>query len=1405
MARISPEELRDIVRSHGGNKISPREMRKLIETQEAPVLAGRRKISREEMIGLVEGEGIEAGPPTIARPVSEAPLPEEGHGTSSGTTYANELRSFLTQAQQSGDPGPFASTYEGTRGELPPAPERAPVQRPGGVLGADVPDYVTLGREGKETPMQSRQRIYGAWENGQINSSQLNQALANLESENEFIQRVLTEKRLFEKPARKTAGRLTSTVANIIDIANFLSKGVAPLSAGNVDPYGNPDVISVATKKMRLYAQEQLAEAHKLPDPKNLLESLVVGAQEVGPMVLEFMTMGAATKLAGPPLGAVHGLISNSHNEQGEIDPKRAAKGATMGYLMFKALGKGEKMPDWVKPIWGGGVFAGFPTAVEMGKAAIGMDYQMPTMQQAMTDFLLGAALGLPESRSLRVRDELRRSLVEDGGMSKAEAAKVEKQIFGAIKELANKEPLTREQILAKARSKVGGPEETISEHVAKKSDRLRQAVLDDLHGIQAMDKPGVVGTVKELIKRAYNTARLTRGRTAVAEGTTKLGRLVKQKDGSWTFEGKSLEKILEPVAERLDDFLLYMAGRRAETISKGQRRVDPLSGLVTRGEGRKTPWSAEEIKVMKSLETPEFKQAAKDYAEWNKANLDFAVEKGIISPEARARFDDQTYVPFYRIARQKVGKGRRFRGIQALRGGEGNVRDLLQNMLDNNSMLIESGITNEAYVRIVDAARMTESGIVKPANKAAIETHRKLIEADLIERGATPEEIADYITNPANLIAGGRTKGSDLIQVFRNGKSEYWQVEDKLLFRAMQSLNRPMQNEIVSILSRVRGVGQKSVTFSAEFIGANMARDTVLASIMSQSGFRPILDTAIGLRSRMLTDAVYKEYIANGGGIASYHREAASVQKSMDAWFVKQGIDPMTVMNTGRRTIEAFERLAEATEMATRLGEYRRARKKGVSAEEAALRAREISVDFAMRGDSKHVGWLYDTALFLKAGINGTDRIYRGTIKDPNRKAVVAKATLIAALSAQLHMYNKNNPLYDELSPWDKDTNWHFFIPKPDYLLAKSMGKGDQVPLKDRAWHRRMPRLWEVGAGSRMFEISLDLGLQEMNARALGKGKPVSPEQFKESMAQSYEVIAGLMNYDFMPFALRPLYDVAVNKKSFFGTPIETQSDLAMKPWVRGSPTSTSRTMRRLMEPTRYLGTEKWPEKLAPSAPKVEALFKGYLNTWAVYGLNMSDWMIFDDQPAANWDRNPMWRRFVGTQPARSTRFIQDLYDVINEANKTRATARYLARTHRPELAGEEAYSAPNMLYKAGTRAEATMSAISNALKRNDDAPTLKIAQKVAKEVNSIMPKEEKFLKLVKENGTWEDINKLKRAVEDSLLYRRNNYARDVMTQIKDTEEGREEQLKVLKERYDRKLIREQAREERRLLREKK
>lgn len=787
---------------------------------------------------------------------------------------------------------------------------------------------------------------------------------------------------------------------------------------------------------------------------------------------------------------------------------------------------------------------------------------------------------------------------------------------------------------LDRARSKIGD-HRPMNEALDSRWDSFRQATVDDLHGIYRMERD-LSGKTKP--NGPYESARLSRAAASIADGSLRYGAPVKRADGSYAWKGKGLEEILKPVAENLDDAMLYFVGRSARELMNQNREH-----LFTRGE----------IKAMIDLRRPEFDKAFKEYQAWNESVLDFAEAQGVINPEARRMWQRLEYMPFHRIGQPGGFKGKPgdWTGVKALTGGTENLRDILANMTSNAAMLIEKAVKNEARLKIADLSEQAKGGkfmVQIPPESRPVKIGRENVITSILKSmgidrtvnnspevvkienrlrklfAASPEMIDMLQTNmpPA---------GGNVVAVLKGGKPVWYEVNDPVLMRALKAIDRDPPPWIVKWLGLPKRIGQATITLTPDFMVANIARDTIAGSVMSRHGFKPVLDSLRGMAMRMRDDPLYKEFIANGGGLSSIYLDETKFRAKLEKFYNSQGIDYRTVLDTPEKLLGFIETLGDAFEMSTRLGEYRRAVEAGENPRHAAYVAREVSTDFAMRGDSRALGFLYDTVMFLKPALLSWDRLYRGIAHDPNRGSVATKAGLIALTSSMLYLLNRGNQLYEQLPDWDKDANWHFFV-------------GDQ--------HFRYPKIWEIGAMASMAERGT-AAIIDRDPMGLGK-------DFVRILANTYSV-------NLTPQIIAPIAEQYANKNSFTGSPIETDGMQNLQPFLRAKE-NTSETLKQLGMATRNL-----PESLQVNPVRAEALLRGYFNTWATYGLMLTDKALMEkNAPTMRTDQLPVIRRFYQQEPAQHTKYEQMYYDLLGEANRVHGTLRELDKTDRSTIADE-------------------------------------------------------------------------------------------------------------------------------------
>lgn len=787
---------------------------------------------------------------------------------------------------------------------------------------------------------------------------------------------------------------------------------------------------------------------------------------------------------------------------------------------------------------------------------------------------------------------------------------------------------------LDRARSKIG-QHRPMNDALNSRWDSFRQATVDDLHGIYRMEQD-LSGKI--LPNGPYESARLSRASASIADGALRYGAPAMKADGSFVWKGKGLEEILKPVSKSLDDALLYFVGRSAaELMSQGREH------LFTRGE----------IKAMLDLRRPEFDQAFKEYQAWNKHVLDFAEAQGVINPAARFMWQRLEYMPFHRIGQPGGFKGKPgdWSGVKALTGGSENLRDILANMTSNAAMLIDKAVKNEARTKIAELSEQAKGGkfMVKiPAESRPVKIAREsVIDAILkgmgIDRAVnhSPEvvkienRLRKLLADSPEMIDMLQTNmppaGGNVVAVLKGGKPVWYEVNDPILLRALEAIDRQPPPWIVKWLGLPKRIGQATITLTPDFMIANIARDTIAGSVMSQHGFKPVVDSLRGMAMRIRDDPLYREFIANGGGLSSIYLDEAKFRAKLEKFYNSQGVDYRTVLDTPEKFLGFVETLGDAFEMSTRLGEYRRAIEAGENPRHAAYAAREVSTDFAMRGDSRALGFLYDTVMFLKPALLSWDRLYRGLAHDPQKGAIATKAGMIALSSSMLYLLNRGNPLYEQLPDWDKDANWHFFV-------------GDQ--------HFRYPKIWEIGAMASMAERGT---AAVIDADPKGMGK-----DFARIIANTYSV-------NLTPQIIAPMAEQLANNHFFSDTPIETEGMKNLQPFLRAKE-NTSETLKQLGMATRNL-----PEAMQVNPVRAEALLRGYFNTWATYGLMLTDKALMDkNAPTLRTDQLPVVRRFYQQEPAQHTKYETMFYDLLGEARRVQGTMRELDKNGQSQIADE-------------------------------------------------------------------------------------------------------------------------------------
>lgn len=718
--------------------------------------------------------------------------------------------------------------------------------------------------------------------------------------------------------------------------------------------------------------------------------------------------------------------------------------------------------------------------------------------------------------------------------------------------------------------------------------------VLDALAPIKYAEE---AAGITDAADSGYVAARMATGAASTMQATMLYG-LPEWKEGviqrkAGTGEKDALLGIFSDLGADLHSWLGWMAGHRAEILL---------------AQGRENLLDAQDIAALKAQGKGKEAKFLDAKARWNRLNaatLDLAQEAGLFTADARAEFESEWYIPFFResddgdvIAPFKPrGIANQNAGIKKLKGGEANTNDLLENIFTSTSKLIDASMKNMAAQKTV--WNLAETGII------------------------------EVIPKPNKMDYQALANSKDRIMVKLEGEDYMIRVEDPDLYRAMTFFDRKPFGAMVNVAAKAKRILTAGITASPEFMLRNFLRDSLSSWAISKDGFKPMIDSIKGVRKTWRMDGSTIDVMFSGasflGGYVNGNDPEAmadTVRKSLR----RKGMTPEQIARYEKSIIrnaahakgvvadawEKYSRVGEAVENGNREAVYDAAIKAGKSHAQAAFESKDL-MDFSMLGASRTMQVMTQVLPFFNARVQGLGKLTR-ELRD-NPRAIAKRAGMITAASLALLAHNWDDERYEGLPDWDKDANWHFWL-------------GDH--------HWRIPKPFEIGV---LFGT-----IPERMVRALGD---------KDSGAQFGKAVARAIGDTFalnpIPQIAKPVVETTVNYDFFKGGPIDGPQDLNVRAEARYNE-QTSLLMRELGELTGF------------SPKQLEHLVIGYTGTMGSYVMAAADGLIRAARPgeSASWraDEIPLVKAvYRGTGPAKSTQHMEEFYRMLNEVNQLKRT----------------------------------------------------------------------------------------------------------------------------------------------------
>ena len=404
--------------------------------------------------------------------------------------------------------------------------------------------------------------------------------------------------------------------------------------------------------------------------------------------------------------------------------------------------------------------------------------------------------------------------------------------------------------------------------------------------------------------------------------------------------------------------------------------------------------------------------------------------------------------------------------------------------------------------------------------------------------------------------------------------------------------MNKESANILTKLLSPPAGLLRAGATLMPDFALKNIMRDSFGAAVFSRYGFRPVIDHIAGIFHMMKQDQLFQDYKASGA--------LMSTMVGLDRDFVQASLKGLYKKNASYywknyNPVQILRGFSEMLETATRLGEYKRAVKKGVSMDDAALSARDVSLDFSKAGTYGRA--INKVSAFFNAAVQEPARIFQA-FKEKPKETAVKTALYITLPSVALWTINHNQEWYKELPEYQKNIFWCFKAGDTVYRIPKPFGLG-------------------VMFGS-LPERALDYAYNK-NPQSLKKWLEAAKDAFLPNLA---------------PTAIVPIIEWMSNYSFFRGRSIVPGRLEKMPDAMQYGPNTSNMA--------KDIG------KMFNLSPmKVDNLIRGYGAGMATQSLNAWD-AVQGDRPMDN----PFKKAFT-VDHLQSPQSVQDFYDKMDEAEK--------------------------------------------------------------------------------------------------------------------------------------------------------
>lgn len=657
------------------------------------------------------------------------------------------------------------------------------------------------------------------------------------------------------------------------------------------------------------------------------------------------------------------------------------------------------------------------------------------------------------------------------------------------------------------------------------------------------------------------------------------------------------------------------------------------------------------------------FEAAAQELYAYQKDLLKYQYEAGLISKKSYDKMVLQypDYIPMNRV--MEDGALGVSTGTFGIKGSERAIVDPFESIIGQTYYAIRAAEKNTVKTLIADAYGKK----IPKKNKAAeIGTLADFIRSEAERRGANAMETVRY-----------RVAGKErAVEVPR----DIARTADLL-----DPVSANMFNGLINGAARIAGVLRAGAILHPSFAGRNFFRDQFSAAINSTSGYKIFYDFGRGLASMVShktggklfpnLEKYYSEWLRNGGSLANLvSQDRKYTQETINRLLhtnnvvnsvpfttraieqVQRFINPVNWAKGGYR---ALQRVSEASEEGTRMGEYIRAREAGISQMESAYRSREVTMDFARIGAGMKA--LNAMSVFLNARIQGADRTIRQLKAHPGQtmSRIVAGVVLPSFLLSLVNndiIYNEPDSdtakALKEIPEWQKQLFW--IIPTPVGIF-------------------RVPKPHEFGIPfANPMESFVDYMYQ--NSEDKNYLEYLYDSEYFGSIADQFFLDPMTIISSLIPSALTPMAEVMFNYDMFMKTPIIPASMEKQLPETRYNRNTTElakNISRMLSEIDPFLHSNLSQRLISP--PSIDHYVAGYggsigRDLWNLLDTVAQKAGIIDqvNKPTKSLEDLPLIKSFMIKYPNAGSKSIEQFYERAEVYEQTLASIKALLKEGR-------------------------------------------------------------------------------------------------------------------------------------------